>query len=274
MLPLASGLVPATNGGRPVLWAATCRAGGVSQAPYDSLNLATHVGDDPAAVAENHARVQRAMGARSGRLALMGAVHGREVAVVGGAGIVPGVDALVTQDRGLVLLAQGADCVPVALIGADGGAIAAVHCGWRGLVRGVLDAAMRTMEDLGAPVVEAVLGPSICGDCYPVPDERAAEVAGSCERTVSTAALVRCADGQPGIDVRAGLAAHLGERGVPTLLVGGCTAQDAGLFSYRRDGRTGRQGMAVMVADADADADADAFGVGVGVGASGGTLVP
>jgi copper oxidase (laccase) domain-containing protein len=80
-----------------------------------------------------------------------------------------------------------------------------------------------------------------------VPPERAEEVADAWPGPVSAAALVTCADGQPGIDVRRGAVARLAGLGIATeaiTLAGGCTVEDPGLFSYRRDGVTGRQGVA------------------------------
>lgn len=251
MFPLAEGrIAPSAPGGRPVTWAATGRSGGASSPPYASLNLADHVGDDPAAVARNRGVLAMRLGLPALSTATMSAVHGAQVQVVDSAGTFGGVDALVTQRRGLVLLALGADCVPVALVGSDGAAVAAVHCGWRGLAADVVGAAASTMRDLGADVRAAILGPAICGSCYPVPEERSREVASCVSDEVASAALVRRPDGQPGIDVRAGLHARLAELGIVAsaiIDVGGCTAEDSGLFSYRRDGITGRQGMAVCI---------------------------
>ncbi len=248
MFPLAAGrLSPVAPGGRPVIWAATGRSGGTSSAPYESLNLATHVGDDPANVDANRGRVALALGLPESGLAVMGAAHGADVEVVDRVGTYEGVDALVTQEPGLAVLALGADCVPLALIGSDGITVAAVHCGWRGLAADVVAAAVLAMRDLGTGVRAAVLGPSICGECYPVPQSRSDETAARVSIRVASAALVRTPDGQPGIDVRSGLRERLLELGLePTAIAfaGGCTAEDPGLFSFRRDGMTGRQGIA------------------------------
>jgi copper oxidase (laccase) domain-containing protein len=87
-----------------------------------------------------------------------------------------------------------------------------------------------------------MLGPAICGSCYPVPAERAQEVARVRPEAVTTAA-----DGQPALDLRAGLMARLSELGATSTLIGGCTAEDPDLYSHRRDGLTGRQGGAVAI---------------------------
>ena len=254
MFPIAAGRVETeTAGGRPSSWAATGRSGGVSGAPFDSLNLSDYVGDADDAVAENRARLARVIGAQSHRMTLMRSVHGREVAEACEPGVVAGVDGLVTQVPGLVIVAMGADCVPLALIGDDGRTIGVAHCGWRGLVVGIVDAVVDALADRGAGVARAVLGPAVCGSCYPVPRARADEVTEQCSPAVVAAARVRCPDGQPGIDVREGVRTRLIELGVdPRAIrpVGGCTVEDPGLFSYRRDGLTGRQGIGVGLVDA------------------------
>jgi YfiH family protein len=248
MFPIAAGVVdPRSPGGRPASWAATGRSGGTSSAPYASLNLAGYVGDADAAVAENRRRLAVALGLPGARLAVMDSVHGADVAVVSSPGVVAGVDALLTQEPDLAIVALGADCVPVVLIGDDDRTVAVAHCGWRGLVADVLGAVVAAMADHGSGVARVILGPAVCGRCYPVPPERAWEVAAAWPGPVADAALVACADGQPGIDVRRGAAARLVGLGVAPdaiTLAGGCTVEDPGLFSFRRDGVTGRQGVA------------------------------
>jgi YfiH family protein len=247
MVFIASGAVePAGPGGRPTRWAATGRRGGVSAAPFDSLNLAGHVGDDPASVAANRESAVSALGLAPASFALLEPVHGADVVQVDSPGVASGVDGLVTTRAGLALIALGADCVPIALIGSAGRAVGVVHCGWHGLVVDVVGAAVSAMRDLDVSIGAIVLGPAVCGACYPVPAERAEEVSSRTSAAVSTAALERTADGQPGIDVRAGVRARLQELGIPLEVVssvGGCTVEDPTLFSFRRDGRTGRQGM-------------------------------
>ncbi len=113
----------------------------------------------------------------------------------------------------------------------------------------MVGATVATLADLGTRPGRVVIGPAVCGTCYPVPPERSDRVRESCSAGVARAAVVRCPDGQPGIDVRAGVVARLTELAVPAdsvAVVGGCTVEDAGLFSFRRDGVTGRQGMAIV----------------------------
>lgn len=232
-------------GDRPADWAVTGRFGGVSKPPFDTLNLAAHVGDDPISIVANRDLVARSLGLPVGQLVTMGAVHGSGVARVSAPGHWEDVDALVTTDTDLALVAFSADCATIALAGA--GAIGVVHCGWRGLVVDVLGATVNAMRGHTVGDVRAVVGPTICGVCYPVPPTRVAEFLSTSSKAVIAAAVVKARDGQPAIDVRAGVLTRLAELGVRAEAVGGCTAESSDLFSYRRDGRTGRQGMIVTL---------------------------
>lgn len=223
-------------------WLFSSRRGGFSQAPFDDWNLGAYVGDDPAAVTANRARLAE-LGGVAGSV-VMKQCHSANVAVVHdlGAGEVPDVDGIVTTSPGLGLVAMSADCVPVALVDVEAHVVAAVHSGWQGMVSDVVGQAVAQMEQLGATRggMRAILGPAICGPCYPVPPERAAQAAAAWSASAAVAA-----DGQPAIDVRAGLLQRLAALGVHAETVGGCTAEDPHLFSYRRDQRTGRQGVVV-----------------------------
>src|SRR5918997_2255366 len=219
----------------------TDRRGGRSRSPYDTFNLGDHVGDDPADVAANRARVARELGVAEDRLVWMDQVHGTGIAVVDGPqdGPVPATDALVTSTRGLVLAVLVADCVPILLADHDTGVVAAVHAGREGVRQGVLPAALSAMASLGARArhVTALLGPAVCGECYDVPPEMQAEVA-----SVAPAAAVPTRTGTAGLDLRAGLADLLTRAGVREVVQDPrCTVEDPTLFSHRRDGVTGRQ---------------------------------
>lgn len=218
---------------------------------YGWANLGSHVGDTEAAVVAARRRLAVALGVPAGRLSFMHPDHGRGVAVVTRpTGVDPGaeqrdVDALVTALPGVGLVALAADCVPIVLVEPDAALVAVVHSGWRGVALDVLGATLDQLQRLGGRTdkVRAYLGPAICGECYPVPQERVDQVARSCPEAVAVAR-----DGQPALDLRAGLVAALRGHGVRRpVLVGGCTREDAGLYSHRRDGRTGRQGAAVAL---------------------------
>jgi hypothetical protein len=226
----------------------TDRRGGRSRSPYDSFNLGDHVGDDPADVAANRARVARELGVAEDRLVWMNQVHGTQVTVVDGPqdAAVPATDALVTATPGLVLCVLVADCVPVLLADHETGVVAAVHAGREGVRRGVVPAALSAMARLGARArhVTALLGPAVCGSCYEVPEEMQREVA-----RVAPAAAVRTRKGTPGLDLRAGIAEGLHRAGITQVVHDPrCTVEDRTLFSHRREGVTGRQAGLVWFA--------------------------
>ncbi len=227
-------------------WVLTDRTGGTSAAPYGSLNLAEHVGDDADQVARNRAVVARSVGVPPDRLVGMRPDHGNCVAVLNQAPAVdvPDVDVLVTAEPGLALLVQAADCVPVLLCDPEAGVIAVAHAGWRGVLRDTVGAALAAMADLRARAdrTHALIGPAICPACYPVPEERRAAVA-----AVAPQAWAVTGTGDPALDLRVGIVARLVEVGVRARLLGGCTAGNPDLFSFRRDGVTGRQGGAVVL---------------------------
>jgi YfiH family protein len=226
--------------GGGVRYAFTTRAGGVSGAPFDSLNLSLDVGDDPAAVATNRRRVLD-------RLGLPGAVwlkarHGGEVVEVDDPDIgVPQVDAMVTAQPGLPLAALSADCALIVLGDPGAGVIGVAHCGRPGLTAGVVANTVGALRDLGAASIRAAIGPSVCASCYEVPRELAEAV----WRAVP-ASRARTRDGRFAIDIAAGITAQLAGEGVELVRhVAGCTREDPALFSYRRDRVTGR--MAAIV---------------------------
>lgn len=225
----------------------TTRAGGVSDAPWDRLDLALHVGDDPDRVAENRARLARAVGLDPAGLVFAEQVHGPGVAVVDRAAEapVPGVDALVTATPGLGLVVLAADCLPVLLADPTAGVVGVAHAGRKGLVGGVLQATVEAMAGLGATAAgtTAVLGPAACGRCYELPPDMADEVG---SQVPGSRATTRA--GTASVDLSAGAAGVLAAAGLGEVReVGGCTLEQDRLFSYRRDGRTGRHAGLVVL---------------------------
>ncbi|GAO04262.1 peptidoglycan editing factor PgeF [Anaeromyxobacter sp. PSR-1] len=219
----------------------TTRAGGASPPPWDALNLGGAVGDDPARVAENWRRLEAATGLGFARVRQ---VHGaRAVRLDAPCAPAEEADAVVSLRAGVAACVSVADCVPVLLADPDGGAVAAVHAGWRGTLAGAAGEGVRALcREAGARPERllAAIGPSIGPCCYEVSPELAARFA---------AAL------GPGV-VRDGPAPHLDlwEANRAVLLEAGvrpervdrldrCTAcEPARFFSHRRDaGRTGRQ---------------------------------
>ncbi|HTX96547.1 MAG TPA: peptidoglycan editing factor PgeF [Mycobacterium sp.] len=218
----------------------TTRAGGVSAPPFDTFNLGDHVGDDPAAVAANRARLAAAIGLGADRVVWMNQVHGDRVAVVdeprGTA--VDDTDALVTRTPRLALAVVSADCVPVLLADARAGVAAAVHAGRVGAQRGVVTRTVEAMLALGAHAddISALLGPAVSGRNYEVPAAMADEV-----EAVLPGSRTTTAAGTLGLDLRAGIACQLRHLGVTAIDIDPrCTVADSTLFSHRRDARTGR----------------------------------
>jgi YfiH family protein len=147
------------------------RLGGVSEEPYDSLNVSKMVGDKAAAVEENRSIIRGAMGGRPSawvrQVARDGVVRASEAGFAGEA------DALVTSEEDLCLAVAVADCVPVALVGERG--VGMVHSGWRGTLSGVAGKAVRMMGNAGG--MRAYVGPCIRRCCYEVSEELAQEFA-------------------------------------------------------------------------------------------------
>jgi hypothetical protein len=217
--------------------AMTTRAGGVSPAPYDSLNLATHVGDRREAVAENRRRLCDAL-ALPAEPAWLEQVHGTRVAVLpkpaSGA-----ADAAVTSRPGQICAVLVADCLPVFLASRGGDRVGIAHAGWRGLAAGVVGATIAALECAARDLV-AWLGPSIGPAEFEVGDEvREAFIA----RDAGAGAAFR--QGRTGrwlADLPQLARRRLRAAGVEAVTGGDhCTVTDAARFySYRRDGTTGR----------------------------------
>ena len=228
--------VPTLDAGLPVRAFFTTRDGGVSAAPFASLNPARHVGDAEEAVEANRERIA---GLARARVVYMSQVHGDIVVRVHSAEERPEADGLITGTSGLALAVLVADCVPILLHDAATGAVAAVHAGRQGVTKDVVEHAVAAIAALGSGRTEgisAAVGPAICGACYEVPEQMRDEVAG-----LEPAAFATTSWGTPALDLRAAVEAQLRAAGVGRFhRVGGCTRESPDLFSHRRDGVTGR----------------------------------
>jgi len=215
----------------------TSRAPHRGNPPYDGFNLGGHVGDDPAGVEANRALLAESMQVPRDRLLFLRQVHGTEVVQAAGPWPteVPEADGVVCRAPGLALAVLVADCVPVLLHDARAGVIGAVHAGRPGMLGGVVPRAVEAMRKLGAQDVSAVVGPSVCARCYEVP----AEMADRAAHAVPSSAA-RSWTGTPAIDVAAGVVEQLAASEVAVTWVRGCTREQEELYSYRRDGQTGR----------------------------------
>lgn len=217
----------------------TDRNGGVSKSPYAGFNLALHVGDDPPAVYLN----REILGEAIGPLVFMTQVHGDTVVVVDGVpSYEPVADALVTQEIGIALIVLVADCIPLLLWDEKAGCIGVAHVGRRGLVNGITGNVIEVMEEMGARDIQAHLGPSICGKCYEVGPDVYEEVGNLYPRAKSMTIA-----GTLALDLSGALLHFLQESGIRTTQSHLCTFEDPNLFSYRREGVTGRQAGAIWM---------------------------
>lgn len=215
----------------------TTRAGGQSIGPFASFNLGGHVGDDPAAVAANRARLRGFLPAEP---LWLNQVHGAAVADADMCEAVPEADAALARSSRRACAVLTADCLPVLLCDDDASVVAAAHAGWRGLAAGVLENTVRGMG-VAPHRVRAWLGPAIGPQAFEVGDEvRAAFVAADPE--AAAAFVARQVEGKWLADLFQLARRRLIAAGVTRISGGGvCTVSAPQRFySYRRDGVTGR----------------------------------
>jgi polyphenol oxidase len=228
-------------GRRGIRFAFTSRRSHGSASPFEELDLGGRSAD-PAArngVEANRTAVATAFGLPRERLLFMNQCHGSNVVVADGPwdGDAPTADAVVSAHDDLALAALTADCVPVLLADPVAGVVGAVHAGRPGMLAGVVHLALDALNEAGATPsdIVAVVGPSVCGRCYEVPESMRAEAA-----AVSAPSAAVSWTGTPAIDVAAGVVDQLRARGIRVTWVPGCTRESLDLFSYRRDGTTRR----------------------------------
>ena len=252
-----SGTFTATSGsarnGLMADWYFTDRRGGTSQGEYESLNLAAHVGDSSESVSANLDAVAATARVSRSALAVIKAEHGANVHEVGADSVaeVPLADGLITTTPELALVALAADCAPVVLADVDNQVVGAVHCGWRGVVAGVVPATVEAMVRSGAQPssISAIVGPAICPSCYAVDPDCGAAVA-----EVSPTSATRDSAGQWRVDVAAAVMSSLYDLGVFAEQIQECTFTNRELFSYRRSRVTGRQGAVIVMREVGARA--------------------
>ena len=240
-------LFPWDDAPGPYRVAFSTRIGGVSEGPYESLNLGLLTGDDPERVVENRRRLCAAVGADAETATMALQVHGARVTEARPLGVVtPGTpyeacDGLWSDRARQAMLLLTADCLPVALARPDGEPrLVLLHVGWRGLLAGIVEAGAAVLADAGESV--AAIGPGIGPCCYEVGEEVAVPL-----RERFGADVAR--DGTADLALAAERA--LREQGCASVWTSGlCTACDPDLFfSHRRDrGNTGRQGVVGLIA--------------------------
>ncbi|MDD2051973.1 peptidoglycan editing factor PgeF [Pseudomonas putida] len=222
----------------------TTRAGGVSLAPFDSLNLGDHVEDCPQAVAQNRGRLTDTFSIKP---AWLRQVHGVTVAHAAPGEVVE-ADASWTSTPGIACTVMTADCLPALFCDRAGRRVAAAHAGWRGLAAGVLEA---TLDSLATAPDEVLvwLGPAIGPTAFEVgPEVRDAFVA---QHPQAVEAFVPSRnDGRLMADIYALARLRLAACGVTAVYGGGlCTVSDPRFYSYRRQPRTGRFASLVWLQD-------------------------
>lgn len=235
---------PAPAGVRALI---TTRAGGASRGAYAGLNLGLGAGDDAADVARNRASLRQWLPAEPRWLRQ---VHGTTVVEADTAAGDAAADAALARRPGTVCAVLTADCLPLLLCDEAGTVVAAVHAGWRGLCRGVIESALRAM-DRPPQTLLAYLGPAIGPAAYEVGAEvRQAFIAAAAEGGPDSAAAFM--PGKPGkfyADLYALARARLARGGVAGIFGGGyCTyAERERFYSYRRDGATGRMASLIWM---------------------------
>ncbi len=223
--------------------ASTLRSGGVSTAPFNSLNLALHVNDDIEAVLENRHRVAEALHLPSEPCWLQ-QVHGTQIVSIKSYNEPPIADASFTTQPGQVCAVMTADCLPVLFCTYAGDRVAAAHAGWRGLVSGILESTVKALNVPGSSLM-AWLGPAISQNKFEVGDEVMAAFTARNPKNIQC--FTRNDNKRWQADIYALARLELQQLGVHDIFANvGCTVADAShFFSYRRDGQTGR--MASMI---------------------------
>jgi len=239
----------------------TTREGGCSTVPFDTFNLAVHVGDNPADVEQNRRRLQAWLGGELRPVQWLNQVHGTRVAALRDDGQTETADALVIDRPGCVGAVLTADCLPVLLAAADGSKVAVAHAGWRGLAGGILE---RTVATMGVPAsgIVAWLGPAIGACHFEVGEdvreaflepflEAFLEAQTDSRQCSAVEAAFRPAptQGKYLADLYTLARLRLSAVGVDAVHGGGwCTVCDGSRFySYRRDGLTGRMATVIGI---------------------------
>jgi len=214
----------------------TTRLGGFSNPPYDSFNLATHVGDESDAVMANRQRLRQELALKD--IQWLEQVHG--ISIIAADHPTPGTpvaDGAWTDQRQFGVAVLTADCVPIVVAADDGSVVGVAHGGWRGLFNGVLSELVAAMQATPA-ALSAWIGPAISKAAYEV-GEDVAECARAAGR--QDALCVGRRRGRYQLDLPRVAESQLAELGVRQVYQSGiCSLGSPQTYSYRRDGVTGR----------------------------------
>ncbi len=231
----------------------TTREGGCSAPPYDSLNLADHVGDVETCVRANRDLLQAAL--PTGTIVQwLTQVHGTAVIEAEGTTHAPKGDGTWTSRPGVACAVMTADCLPVLFCAVDGTVVGAAHAGWRGLCAGILEATVHAMGVQPGNVL-AWMGPAIGPAAFEVGAEVRQQFLGACATAPEKEAVAACfvpspvTSGHYVADLYHLARARLLRLGVTAVFGGGeCTFSDRErFFSYRRDGQTGRMASVILL---------------------------
>lgn len=222
----------------------TTRQGGVSQPPFESMNLGDHVGDDPARVRNNRRLLRNSLPSEPHWLQQ---VHGRKVSCADDDQRLPQADASFSREPGNICVVMTADCLPVLFCDEEGTVVAAAHAGWRGLAAGVLEATVESMKKPTGKIM-AWMGAAIGPAAFEVGEE----VREVFIREIPSSSSAFKSGNQPGkwwADIYQLAQLRLARIGVTQVFGGGlCTYTDNQRFySFRRDGPTGRMASLIWL---------------------------
>lgn len=213
----------------------TTRSGGVSEAEYDSLNLALHVGDDQSKVSVNRELVQKS--SSHPPVQWLNQIHSNKVVEFSEAGLLLDADSMVTDKAESTCAVMTADCLPVLFTNSSGRWVAAAHAGWRGLANGILKNTVSLYNQDES--LMAWIGPAISRDCFEVGDEVRQAFLDLDDSNQSY--FIQNNRGRWQADLAALAKTQLEAMGVEVYLSQLCTFNNEQQFySYRRDGQTGR----------------------------------
>lgn len=235
---------PGWDAPRAISACCTTRLAGVSAAPFDSFNLALHVGDDESLVRQNRDLLRQSLSLPA-EPCWLNQTHGIRVATLG-QDATRDVDAAVTRRRGTVAVVMTADCLPILLCNRNGDEVAAVHAGWRGLRAGVIQATLATMKSANNQLL-AWIGPGISQPCFEVGEEVRTAFIDSMPAAADYFSANR--EGHYLCDL-AGLARQvLNAQGVNSVAVDPhCSYRNSELlYSYRREAVTGRMASLIWI---------------------------
>lgn len=223
----------------------TTRRGGLSTSPYDSFNIALHVGDDHESVQRNREQLVNRLNLPSEPVWLK-QVHGSAV-TTGDNGTNTGADACITDKINVVCGVMTADCIPLLMCNDTGTKIAAIHVGWRGLCRGIVTNTVGQFDEHDVELM-AWIGPHVCAQHYPVRDDMRTECIRSLGKTAESA-FTDAGDGGWHADIEKLARIELERLGVVKIYTyKGCTyAEDETFYSYRRDHTTGRMASLIWI---------------------------